>query len=324
MQPDPSSNLPVIDPIVLLWSPTAHRLYTHSAALTRRLMKPLSCRSGFIQAAARVRPERQHSAQQLTEWRFQSREHQLLPLAFAVAAELLKGVRKGPSATPTTGFICWRRATFDTGASQAGLPLSPAQALFLVAEGAERVFDEIQTLGMRSHRHLKTLLPLTSVAMTAAHSSIPASTNTSGGAPGVAGTLDLTTGKEGEVLAQTLSFCLQGHSCLIGGSHCLVWHEAVCVPDCHPAGGQASQLPCDGSFRQRVSTCHQPCTQSYHGGGYSVPVGGQNYKQRVMDLHLSDIHRKEKSTKTDTTAADNRVSSSFDQKKMNDSYVSRV
>lgn len=69
------------------------------------------------------------------------------------------------SATPTTGFICWRRATFDTGASQAGLPLSLAQALFLVAEGAERVFDEIQTLGMRSHRHLKTLLPLTSVAM---------------------------------------------------------------------------------------------------------------------------------------------------------------
>lgn len=69
------------------------------------------------------------------------------------------------SATPTTGFICWRRVTFDTGASQAGLPLSPAQALFLVAEGAERVFNEIQTLGMRSHRHQKTSLPLTSVAM---------------------------------------------------------------------------------------------------------------------------------------------------------------
>lgn len=33
----------------------------------------------------------------------------------------------------------------------------------------------------------------------AAHSSILASTNTSGGAPGVAGTLDLTMGKEGEV-----------------------------------------------------------------------------------------------------------------------------
>lgn len=69
------------------------------------------------------------------------------------------------SATPTTGFICWRRVTFDTSASQAGLPLSPAQALFLVAEGEKRVFNEIQTLGMRSHRHLKTLLPLTSVAM---------------------------------------------------------------------------------------------------------------------------------------------------------------
>lgn len=69
------------------------------------------------------------------------------------------------SATPTTGFICWRRVTFDTSASQAGLPLSPAKALFLVAEGAERVFNEIQTLGMRSHRHLRTLLPLTSVAM---------------------------------------------------------------------------------------------------------------------------------------------------------------
>lgn len=68
------------------------------------------------------------------------------------------------SAAQTTGFICWRRATFDTGASQAGLPLSPAQALFPVAEGAERVFNEIQTLGMRSHRHLRTSLPLTSVA----------------------------------------------------------------------------------------------------------------------------------------------------------------
>lgn len=69
------------------------------------------------------------------------------------------------SATPTTGFICWWRVTFDTSASEAGLPLSPAQALFLVAEGAERVFNEIQTLGMRSHRHLKTSLPLTSVTM---------------------------------------------------------------------------------------------------------------------------------------------------------------
>lgn len=28
-----------------------------------------------------------------------------------------------------------------------------------------------------------------------------------------------------------------------------------------PAGGEASQLPCDGSFRQRVSTCHQPSPQ---------------------------------------------------------------
>lgn len=69
----------------------------------------------------------------------------------------------------------------------------------------------------------------------AAHSSILASTNTSGGAPGVAGTLDLTMGKEGEVLAPTLSFCLQGHSCLIGGSHCHVWHRcSVCplLPSC--------------------------------------------------------------------------------------------
>lgn len=69
------------------------------------------------------------------------------------------------SATPTTGFICWRRVTFDTSASQAGLPLSPFHALFLVAEGADRAFNEIQTLGMRSHRHLRTSLPLTSVAV---------------------------------------------------------------------------------------------------------------------------------------------------------------
>ncbi|KAK1894230.1 Type II inositol 34-bisphosphate 4-phosphatase, partial [Dissostichus eleginoides] len=47
------------------------------------------------------------------------------------------------------------------------------------------------------------------------HSSILNPTNTSGGAPGVAGTLDVTMGKQGEVLAQTLSFCLQGHSCLM-------------------------------------------------------------------------------------------------------------
>lgn len=53
--------------------------------------------------------------------------------------------------------------TSDTSASQAGLPLSPAQALFLVAEGAERVFNEIQTLGVSSHRLLKTSLLLTSV-----------------------------------------------------------------------------------------------------------------------------------------------------------------
>lgn len=66
-------------------------------------------------------------------------------------------------ATPTTGFICWRRMTSDTSASQAGLQLSPAQALFLVAEGAERVFNEIQTLGVSSHRLLKTSLLLTSV-----------------------------------------------------------------------------------------------------------------------------------------------------------------
>lgn len=66
-------------------------------------------------------------------------------------------------ATPTTGFICWRRMTSDTSALQAGLPLSPARALFLVAEGAERVFNEIQTLGVRSRRLLKTWLPLTSV-----------------------------------------------------------------------------------------------------------------------------------------------------------------
>ncbi|KAK5857470.1 hypothetical protein PBY51_010716 [Eleginops maclovinus] len=67
------------------------------------------------------------------------------------------------------------------------------------------------------------------------HSSILNPTNTSGGAPGVAGTLDVTMGKEGEVLAQTLSFCLQGHSCLIGGSHCLVWHrcsECPTMPSC--------------------------------------------------------------------------------------------
>lgn len=51
------------------------------------------------------------------------------------------------SATPTTGFICWRRVTFDTSASQAGLPLSPVQALFLVAEGAERVFNKLWAWG---------------------------------------------------------------------------------------------------------------------------------------------------------------------------------
>lgn len=39
------------------------------------------------------------------------------------------------SATSTTGFICWRRVTFDTPASQAGLPLSPAQALFPASRG---------------------------------------------------------------------------------------------------------------------------------------------------------------------------------------------
>lgn len=66
-------------------------------------------------------------------------------------------------ATLTTGFICWRRMTSDPSGSQAGLPLSPAQALFLVAEGAERVFNEIQTLGVRSYRLLKTSLTLTSV-----------------------------------------------------------------------------------------------------------------------------------------------------------------
>lgn len=69
------------------------------------------------------------------------------------------------SATPTAGFICWRCVTFDTFASQAGLPLSPAHALFPAAEEAERVFNKIQTLGMRNHRHLRTLLPLTSAAV---------------------------------------------------------------------------------------------------------------------------------------------------------------
>lgn len=59
------------------------------------------------------------------------------------------------SATSTTGFICWRRATFDTLASQAGLPLSPALALFPASRGeweedAERAFNEILTLALRA------------------------------------------------------------------------------------------------------------------------------------------------------------------------------
>lgn len=58
-------------------------------------------------------------------------------------------------------------------------------------------------------------------------------------------------GKEGEVLAVVLSFCLQGHSCLIGGSHCRVWHRcSLCVCVCVYVGGNASQLPCDGTFRR--------------------------------------------------------------------------
>ena len=107
-------------------------------------------------------PKQQHGSSLLqsssldSPWITWEKELLCLPLLSIIA-----------SATPTTGFICWRRVTFDTGASQAGLPLSPAHALFLAAEGAERVFNEIQTLGMRSHRHLRTLLPLTSVAMCA-------------------------------------------------------------------------------------------------------------------------------------------------------------
>lgn len=60
------------------------------------------------------------------------------------------------SATSTTGFICWRRATFDTLASQAGLPLSPAQALFPASRGGSGrrtqrgAFNEILTLPLRA------------------------------------------------------------------------------------------------------------------------------------------------------------------------------
>lgn len=66
-----------------------------------------------------------------------------------------------------------------------------------------------------------------------AHGSIVAPTNAFWWAPGSAGTVDLATGKEGEVLAPVLSFCLLGHSCLIGGSHCQVWHRcSMCVCVC--------------------------------------------------------------------------------------------
>lgn len=60
--------------------------------------------------------------------------------------------------------------------------------------------------------------------------------------------------------------------------------EAARLLRCHPAGGEASQLPCDGSFRQRVSTCHQPSTQSHYGGGYSVPVGGKGLQAKGEEL----------------------------------------
>lgn len=65
--------------------------------------------------------------------------------------------------------------------------------------------------------------------------------------------------------------------------------DAVCVICCHPAGGKASQLPCDGSFRQRVCTCHQPSTQSHKRGGYSMWGGRKDYKQRWR-TGLSILH----------------------------------
>ena len=182
--------------------------------------------------------------------------------------------------------------------------------------------ENLQIIVLSTRKSVNIVFP---VLLMPDHSSILNPTNTSGGAPGVAGTLDVTVGKEGEVLAQTLSFCLQGHSCLMVAPTASSGTDAVSVLQCHPVRGIPTS--CDGSFRQRVGKCPPPSTQSYHWGGYSVPVGGKGlhakvkkwtcsieiYPQhqlgrhtgywiclfslsvcRVKDLDLSDINRKEK------------------------------
>lgn len=123
----------------------------------------------------------------------------------------------------------------------------------------------------------------------AAHSSILASTNTSGGAPGVAGTLDLTMGKGGWGFGSELLFArsqlphwwlpLPRLAPMQRASSAAVLQEA-----------KASQLPCDGSFRQRVSTCHRPSTQSCYRGGYFAPVGGRiTSRGEELDLQHTDV-----------------------------------
>lgn len=94
--------------------------------------------------------------------------------------------------------------------------------------------ENLQIIELSTRKSVNIVFP---VPLMPDHSSILNPTHTSGGAPGVAGTLDVTMGKEGEVLAQTLSFCLQGHSCLMVAPTASSGTDAVSVLQCHPARG---------------------------------------------------------------------------------------
>lgn len=94
------------------------------------------------------------------------------------------------------------------------------------------------------------------------------SANTSGGAPGAAGTPGPRGGGGGALrfyLAPTLSFCLQGHSCLVGGSHCHVWHPTRGARPPHFAA--APDFPAKGSSRPAVKSCSSARTMQGGGGG---------------------------------------------------------
>lgn len=80
-------------------------------------------------------------------------------------------------------------------------------------------------------------------------------------------------------LAPTLSFCLQGHSCLVGGSHRHVWHPTRGARPPHATAAAAAVPDFLAKGRRTVKTC----SSARERGG---AVGGEGGLQAKVPPHL--------------------------------------